>query len=265
MSGYFSSSGTTVEIGQRASGAGGGRHRVVRRSRPGAGAVHDSGGGVLEWELQSMRVRDNLGDAERWAYEVLSALIQAEPGEVGWEDGRGGRSVRSDALLVSGEATVSAYRVAELSLDWQAAQQSSTPSWSGAPAAPGTYAYTHTDQDYVAGGESLGTAGSMTLEAYRSGDLREVPRARGSRRGMQLRDAEMRLIVEADLMVGTAHLADAADQVARAIGTRPVSLGANGVWYTECVLSGWSPEQTTRRSTRVRWEFVQDLREGGVY
>jgi hypothetical protein len=116
----------------------------------------DSGGGTLDLSVTGERLRANLGDAERWLYEVLAALALADPGDLGVEDSQGNRATFAQAVCIGGAGEVQAFRVAELSMSFQAPQAATAPAWGAVPATPGTYAGTDTLLDYAAGGVAIG-------------------------------------------------------------------------------------------------------------
>jgi len=258
MSGYFIGPNTEVELGRQAFGAPRPRREVVTLSPPAAPArVHDAGGGILDIPLTGRRLRANLGDAERWAWKVLTALATSGPGELGIEDRRGECATWSDAVCVRASAEVSAFRFVTLECAFRAPESPSSPAWAGAPAAPATYSGTSTSQDYAAGGVDLGVGGTMRLEMERQAALRAVPRTRGARVSGPPSGAEVRLKIDAHAKADAAHLAAYLHDMARSIGARPVDLSANGNSYAGVVLDDLRPDHSDTRAASFTAEFVR--------
>ncbi len=258
MSGYFIGPNTEVELGRQAFGAPRPRREVVTLSPRGAPArVHDAGGGILDIPLTGGRLRANLGDAERWAWEVLTALATSGAGELGIEDRRGERATWSDAVCVRASAEVSAFRFVTLECTFRAPESPSSPAWAGIPAAPATYSGTSTSQDYAAGGVDLGMGGAMRLEMTRSAPLRTVPRARGARVSGPPSGATMRLKIDAHAKADADHLASHLREMARSIGAQPVDLSANGNTFSGVILDRLRPDHTDTRATSFTAEFVR--------
>jgi len=257
--GYFNDGTLNIEIGEHVFATPSGRRRIVTLDpHDQAAAVHDSGGGVLELDVTAQRVRDNLGDAERYAYEILRALALSDPGDLGFEDNRGHRHVFGDSVCVGGRAEVEAFRFVDMSLDFESPEKSSEPAWGAVPATPGIYAGTATLQDYAAGGISLGIGGRMRIEAIRTTLVREIPRARGARADVPPRGGLIKFTVEAALVAGTQNLARYLEDLERSInGT--VDLVANGNTYAGCILEAMRPRHTDRKETMVEFEFVQEI------
>ena len=258
--GYFDDGTVNVELGEHVfvtpTGA---RRNVVLEPHDDPAVVLDSGGGAFDLEVTGQRVRDNLGDAERYIYELLLALATSEPGDLAHENNRGYRSVFGDSVCVSGEGEVRAFSFADMKLDFRCPEKSSEPAWGAVPATPGTYAGTATLQDYAAGGINLGTGGEMRIEMYRSWSLREVPRARGARTSVPPRGAVMRFLVRTAWEEGVTNLAVLLENLMRTIGPRQVDLTANGNTYEDVVLDGMRPGHTDRKFTTVEFELTQQI------
>lgn len=260
MSGYFIGPETEVELGRHAFGTPRARREnIVLSPHDGPAMIHDVGGGVQDIRLTGQRLRANLGDAERWAWEVLTSLAASGPGELGVEDERGMRSTWSDAVCVEARASVRAFRFVTLECRFRAPESPSSPAWAGAPAEPGTYSGTATSQDYAAGGVELGIGGTMRLEMERSASLRTIPRARGARIGSSPGGAVMRLKVDAHAKADAEHLAAHLRDMARSIGARPVDLTANGNTYPGVALESIRPDHSDMRAASFTAEFACEL------
>ena len=72
------------------------------------------GGGVLELTVTGQAVRDNLGDAERYAAELLRALATSGPGTLGVEDDLGRRAAFASSVCTGAVAEVRAFRFVEV-------------------------------------------------------------------------------------------------------------------------------------------------------
>jgi len=269
-SGYFDDGSTAVELGAAtwASQSSVGR-TLHRRTPPGRAArVHDAGGGVQEIRVQGGRLRDNRGDAERYAYELLTTLATSGHGTLGVRDLRGEsssyRHTWSDAVCVDAAATIEAHRWVSLDLTFRAPTRpaatttTTAGSWP-APDPPGTYSGTSTSQDYAAGGVDLGVGGTMDLEMARSADLRTVPRARGAVPGAPWSGGSLRMVITAHARGLDQHLASRLAELERQIGATPVDLTGNGNTYADVVLERLSPDPTQWRSTAFSAEFIRGL------
>ena len=124
------------------------------------------GGGVLELTVTGQTVRDNLGDAERYAAELLRALATSGPGALGVEDNLGRRSAFANSVCTGAVAEVRAFRFVEVKFDFACPEAPDDAAWGGLPDAPDAYAGTSTLQDYAAGGVALGIGGT---HAHRDG------------------------------------------------------------------------------------------------
>ncbi|MFO7957202.1 MAG: hypothetical protein R6X33_08870 [Candidatus Brocadiia bacterium] len=228
---------------------------------PGAPArVLDAGGGVLELQVTAQCIRENLGDAERYIYEKLHALVGAGPGVLGVEDPRGNRAVFGDAICVSAEGRVHAFRFVEIDLEFGAPERSTQPAWQAPPDPPATYPGTSTGQDYAAGGVPLGThPAGMRIEMAREFPLREVPRARGARPTGPTSGAVVRFVVTSHALCAGEHLADYLQELARQIGPRQVTLTGNGNTWEGTVLDSLQPVHTDRRHTRFEATFLKQI------
>lgn len=226
---------------------------------PGRARIHDAGGGEFALAVTGQRLRDNLGDAERYAFELLAALAEADEGTLACQDSRGHQATFGDAVCLGAAARIRAYRLVEIDFDFAAPERETQPAWVGAPAAPATYGGTSTAQDYAAGGASLGVGGSMRIEMVRRAGLRTVPRCRSVRPSVPSAGAYLRLVVTAGLDSGTDHLAEAAQDLFRQVGPRPVDLVANGNTYENVVLDAFRTEHTDRRAAMVDWTFLAEV------
>ena len=233
------------------------RRNLILTPHDAGGVVLDSGGGTHEISVTGQRTRENLGDAERYIYEILVALAGSDAGDLAYEDNRGHRVVFGDAICVSASGEVQAGRFAEIRYEFESPERLSQPAWGAVPTTPGVYAGSDWLQDYAVGGVSLGTGGRMRIEMHRSWPLREMPRARGARATTPYSGAQIRFLVTADQVAGTSNLASALDTVERLIGPRTVDLVANGMQYNDVILDQARPRQTDRKMTEVEFEFVQ--------
>jgi len=261
--GYFDDGTVSLELGRHVFVTPSARRRnVALMPYAEPGVVLASGGGVLELKATGQRLRSNLGDAERYVYEMLAALATSTAGDLAFEDNRGHRHVFGDAVCVGGSGQVRAFRFADLKLDFACPEKSSEPAWGSVPAAPAAYPGTTNAQDYRAGGVDLGEGGVMRIEMQRSWPMRELPRARGARTSVPPAGALIRFLVETERIAATENLATDLEDLARAIGPGPVALTANGNAYAGVLLEGVRPRHTDRKHTVVECEFVQDI---GVY
>ena len=258
--GFFQDDTIHIELGAHVFATPGAGRRSVMLDPPDSGAVLlSSGGGVLEMTLTGQRVRDNLGDAERYIYEYLHSLATSDPGDLGHEDNRGHHSVFGDSVCVGAEGVVSANQFADMRLAFESPEKSSEPAWGSVPAAPATYAGTSTLQDYAAGGVNLGVGGLMGIEMQRSWPLREIPRARGARTTMPPRGAAMRFIVTAARVAGTANLAADLEGLMRSIGPGKMDLTGNGNTFEDVLLQAMRPAHTDHKHTMVEFVFVKQI------
>ena len=259
--GYFNDGAVNVELGAHAFATPAGSRRNVRLDPHGRTAVVlDSGGGILSLQVTGQRLRANLGDAERYIYEMLAALASSAPGTLGIEDQLGRRATFAQAVCMSGAGTVHAFTFANLEFAFTTPEKASEPAWGAVPAAPGTYVGTSTLQNYSAGGVLLGThPEGMRIEMTREYPAREVPRARGARSRGPARGAHIRLIVSSHAVADVSHLADYLETLTRQIGPRPVDLTANGNTYADVVLDSLKPKHTDHRLTTSEAEFVKQV------
>ncbi len=262
--GYFNDGMVNIELGAHVFATPSGlRVNVAPEPHDEAARIHDSGGGILELEVTAQRVRANLGDAERYIYEHLHTLATSDPGDLGFEDNRGNRHVFGDSVCAGGLGEVRAFKFADMRLDFLSPEKASEPAWGGVPAAPGAYPGTSALQNYQAGGVTLGVGGTMRIEMMRLYDLRQVPRARGSRTSIPPRGTLLRFIVSADRVADAAPpyggLATDLENLMRSIGPRPVDLTANGNTYEDVVLESMRPGHTDMKATSVEFEFVKEL------
>ena len=270
--GYFNDgNGTHVELGEHAfATATAYRRNVIREpyATPygGAARVMDSGGGILDVEATGQRVRANMGDAERYIYELFRALAFSGAGDLGVEDNRIFRQVYGDSVCVGATGEVRAFKFADMRFSFLSPEKSGEPAWGGPPPdAPLPYAGTSTAQDYAAGGVTLGIGVSMRIELIRSWPLREIPRARGARTTEPHRAAQIRFIVQCGALANAVHLAAYLENLARQIGPRHAQCSFdNFVVYEESTTEN-------RPSQREVFQQLQDfatemparLRKGG--
>ncbi len=265
MQGYYDTSTDKVDLGQHVFATPGVQRQMADRRLPDHPTRwHPQGGGVINLEVTAQRQRDNLGDAEWWAYSRLRDLVLADKGTLAVSDALGNEHAFGDAVMASAEARVDAYELATLTLDMQCGESSSDAAYGTPPSEPATRAGTSTSQDYTAGGVSLGVGGKMELEAYRDTRIRSIPRSRGARVSPPKTGGEMRLMITADLVAGGTNVADDAEALARSISDQSLTVAANGNVYTECVLADVSSEHTDWRNTTLTWTFVQDLTAGVI-
>ena len=258
--GYFNDGTVNIELGEHVFVTPFGRRRnVILELHDDPASVLASGGGALELDVRAQRVRDNLGDAERYIYEYLHSLATSDPGDLGHEDNRGHHSVFGDSVCVGAEGVVSANQFADMRLAFESPEKSSEPAWGSVPAAPATYAGTSTLQDYAAGGVNLGVGGLMGIEMQRSWPLREIPRARGARTTMPPRGAAMRFIVTAARVAGTANLAADLEGLMRSIGPGKMDLTGNGNTFEDVLLQAMRPAHTDHKHTMVEFVFVKQI------
>ena len=261
MPGYFTDGTVDVELGQHVFVTPSAERRsVILDTHCAPASVMDSGGGTLALEVTGQRVRANLGDAERWAYELLLALAASESGTLGVEDERGNRATFADAVCVGASAEFHAYRMAEISFDFAAPERSAQPAWGAVPATPGTYGGTSTQQNYAAGGVALGDhPASMRIEMVREFPMLEVPRARGARPRGPARRALMRFAVTGHVIERAASLAGALETLARSIGPRAVALTGNGNTYSDVLLDALRPQHGDLKHAAFEAVFIQEV------
>ena len=257
--GYFNDGTVDIELGEHVFASPSARRRIVTLDPHSApAAVLDSGGGILDLEVTAQRLRENLGDAERYVYEILRALATSEPGDLGFEDNRGHRHVFGDSVCIGGSGEVQAYRFVDMRLDFLTPEKQTEPAWGAVPAAPAAYPGTWTLQNYSACGVSLGVGGSMEIRMGRHYPLREIPRARGSREGAPESRAHMRFVVQAAVVADVQNLATALENLERQIAGE-LTLVANGNAYAGCILEAMRPRHTDRKHTMVEYRFVQEI------
>jgi hypothetical protein len=268
MGGYFNDGTVNVEIGEHAFATPAASRRS--RSLDVAGrpsTVLDDGGGMLTLQVTGQRLRANLGDAEKYIYDLLVSLAGSTPGVLGCEDQLGHRAAFSQAVCIAGSGEVQAFKFADLRLEVLSPEKQAEPAWGAIPAAPGTYPGTSTLLDYSvsgadgAGGIALGTHPSgMRIEMARQYPLREIPRARGARSRGPSRGAVIRLTVSSHAVASGIHLARYLEDLARSAGGgRPVDLTGNGNTYEDVVLESLKPKHTDFRATTFEAEFLKQL------
>jgi len=259
--GYFDDGRIHVELGAHVFVTPSARRRNVVLAPPARAAkVLDSGGGVLSLRVTAQRVRAGLGDAERYIFDLFQALACSGPGTLAFQDDLGNRAAISDSVCVGAVGRVSAFRLADMGLDFVAPEQPAEPEWSFVPATSPQYGGTSTRQDYSAGGVVLGTHPvEMRIEMTRQYPVREIPRARGARASGPKRGAQIRFVVVAQALTEGQNLAAYLAALARQIGPRPVSLAANGNTYGGVVLESLRPAHTDRRHTGFEAEFVMQV------
>jgi len=217
------------------------------------------GGGVLGLTVTGQSVRRDLGDAERYAAELLRALATSDPGTLGVEDELGQRAAFASSVCTGAVAEVRAFRFVEIKFDFACPEAPDDAAWGTIPEAPDAYAGTSTLQDYAAGGVTLGIGGIMRIEMQRRHPVRPVPRARGSRARGPQSGAHLRLIVTAHLLAGSDNLASALLDLERSIGAEPVDLTANGNTYADVLLESVRPKHSDRAHTSFEAEFIQGI------
>lgn len=266
---YFDDGAVNVELGEAGHGDPQFAREVLRiklGNRP--AAVHGAGGGEQDIRLETGRERENLGDAEKYAYELFTSLATSEHGTLGVRDWRSSdelhEHVWADAICIEASATIEAHKWVSMSLRFLAPQKApaATTTTSGAwpaPSPPGTYPGTSTSQDYSAGGIDLGVGGSLRIEMVRSADLRTIPRARGAKPGAPWSGSSIRLIVNAHAKTDTEHLAGYLADLTRSIPTGPINLTANGNRYSGLILEELRPDNAIHRSTSFSARFVKEL------
>jgi len=265
--GYFNDGALNVELGAHAFATPGSQRRNLLldttagagHSASGKARVLDSGGGVLSLSVTGQRNRANLGDCEKYIYEVFAALATSGAGTLGCEDIRGHQSTFGNSVCVSASGEVRGFRFADMTFDFETPEKSVEPAWGAIPATPATYGGTSWLQDYQAGGQGLGVGGQMKIEMIRRRAVREIPRSRGGRTTPPYSGAVMRFAVEAAAVADVANLATYVEDLIRLIGPGPVDLTANGNTYADVVLGAAKPSHTDRKHTSVTFEFIQQL------
>ena len=260
MSGYFTDGTISVELGEYVFATPATQRPIAQLDPPGLPAsLLDAGGGVVEVNVTAQRLRANLGDAERYGFELLQALATSGAGELGIEDARGNRYTLSDAACVSGSARVEAFRLCSVDLTFQAPQAAAAPDWTTPPAPPAEWPGTATLQDYAAGGVDLGIGGSMDIEMVRSWPSRMIPRARGARMAEPPSGASLSFLLHVHAKPDSQSLPAYLQETARHVGPRAVDLTANGNTYSDVLLRGLWPDHADRGATSFRAEFVKEL------
>jgi len=222
--------------------------------------VLPSGGGIQEIEVQGQRLRFNLGDAERYVYEIFAALATSDPGVLGVEDVLDRRATFGEAVCVAAVGEIYAFTFADMRFTFLAGEKSGEPAWGAIPSAPGVYAGTSTSQDYAAGGVSVGTyPEKMRIEMRRRCNVRVIPRARGARATVPHSGAHIRFTITGHEVADVNNLAVDLQALARQIGPGAVNLTGNGNTYTDCVLQGLRTVFTDNRATRFQAGFVKEL------
>ncbi len=259
--GYFDDGRIHVELGAHVFVTPSARRRnVVLAPHAHAATVLDSGGGVLSLRVTAQRVRASLGDAERYIFDLFHALACSDPGTLAFQDNLGNPAAIADSVCVAAVGQVSAFRFADVALDFMAPEQSAEPEWGSVPGTPPQYGGTSTQQDYSAGGVAIGTHPvQMRIEMTRQYPVRVIPRARGARASGPKRGAQIRFVVLAQALTDGQNLAAYLAALARQIGPRPVSLEANGNTYGGVVLESLRPAHTDRRHTGFEAEFVMQV------
>ena len=115
------------------------------------------------------------------------------------------------------------------------------------------------NEDYAAGGVTLGIGVGMRIEMQRSFPRRGIPRARGARARGPRSGAAMRFVVSAHLVDRTAVMARALEDLARSIGPRYVDLTGNGNTYADVLLERIQSAATDMNHTTFEAEFVQEI------
>ncbi|MFW6189036.1 MAG: hypothetical protein ACOC7T_01265 [Planctomycetota bacterium] len=256
--GYFDDGTVHIELGEHAFATPSAGRQVLRLT--GAGArLYAHGGGLLSVAVTGQRLRDNLGDAERYVYETFRALAGAGPGVLGVADGEGRRATFGESVCVGAEGRVRADRFADMQFEFACPEKSAEPAWGAVPPAPAVYAGTSTARDYAAGGVALGSGVGMELRMARLDPTRHLPRARGMRCPDLPASAEFRLRVEGVAASETANRAAELEQLARAIGSGPVDLTGNGNTYAGALLLALEPKHADRGHAAFVAEFALEI------
>lgn len=262
---YFDDDEFDLDLGYHGFGLPAAQRANLRVEPPDApSALFDSGGGLHTITVTGQRIRDNIGDAERWIYEVLRRLACSGPGVLAYEDNLGNSATFDDAVCVGALGRVFAYQMADVRYTFVAPSQSGQPPWGGAPAAWGAYAGTTSARDYQAGGVDIGQHPvGMEIEMTRGYQVVSIPRARGGRARGAMRGAHLRFRVTSHCLTTAQNLAAYLHNLESSIGPRAVDLTGNGNTYADVVLDSLRPRQTDRPSTQFVAEFlrpVEDLR-----
>jgi len=258
--GYFDDGTGAFELGAHVFATPTMARRSVEIAPAGRAArVLDLGGGVLRVCVTAQRLRDNMGDAERWIYDRVHALAESAPGSLACEDNQGRRAVFAQSVCVWAVGRVRGFRFCDLHLEFLGPESEPEPEWGALPEPPEVYADTTTAQDYAAGGVTLGVGGEMRIEMTRSYPLREIPRARGARTRGPCSGALLRFVVTADLLDREQNLASALAELGRSIGPGPVDLTGNGSAFPGVLLRSLQPAHTDWSHTRFDAEFIQEL------
>jgi len=265
--GYFDNGAVSIELGAHAFVSPGPEHSVLALTDLGSPSVIlPDGGGVIGLDVTAQRLRENMGDAERWAYELLAALATAAPGTLGVADRLGRQVTFADAVCTAGVGQVHGARFADVRLTFAAPCVAAQPAYGSAPATADTYAGTSTAQDYAAdagaGAVTLGIGEGMRLEMLRQYPVRPVPRARGARSVGPAAGAMLRLTVMAWARPDSEHLSAYLDDLARQVGPGAVELSGNGNTYEDCVLQALRPRHTDWLHTSFEAEFLQQVGAG---
>ncbi len=259
--GYFRNGTVDVALGEHASQTPSASRTNVRLAPARRAArIMDAGGGMLQLAVRAQAQRADVGDAERYVYELLRALAMAAPGELGCEDYRGFQATVARAVCIGAEGSVRADCIADVDCEFLAPTDDASPAWTSVPALPGPYGGTDSSMSYAAGGVALGTHGeSMRVAMTRQFPVRPLPRARGARPWGPARNADIRLTVTAHALAESQHLADYLIALERQIGPRAVDLTANGNTYRGVVLSTLRARPTDKALTRFDAEFLMQV------
>jgi len=262
--GYFNDGTIHIRLGDHVFATPGVvRRNVILEPQGIPASVLDSGGGIQQIDLTAQAVRENLGDAERYIYEVFHALATSAPGDLGFEDYRGYRHVFANAVCVRASGEVKAFKFVEMRLHFDAPEVLSGPAWGIVPGSPPPYAGSSTSQVYKAGGVTLYLGVSMRIEMHRSYPLRVIPRARGARPGENVSGAQLRFIVGSAAVANATNLGYYLEALARFLGPRKVNLTGNGNTYADVVFDGMRVVHTDKMVTSFETEFVQAVTARG--
>ncbi len=260
--GYFDDGTINLELGYHVFALPAASRRIVMLDPHSAPAtILDSGGGILDLEVSGSRVRESMGDAERYIYEMLFALSESGPGDLAFEDNRGHQHVFGDAVCTGAVGEVRAFTYADIRFRFACPEKSAEPAWIGVPATPAAYAGTDTLQDYEADGISLGVGGVMQIELVRSHPLRQIPRARGARASIPESGAVIRFVVKTARVADTENLATDLEDLARSI-SGVVSLTGNGNTFSGVLLEQMQPRHTDWKHTMLESTFIKNLAAG---
>ena len=259
--GYFNDGSINIELGAHVFASTTGYRRNLSLTPHGSPArILDSGGGTQELSVRGQRLRANMGDAERWIYEILLALATSDPGELGVQDNLGNQAVFGDAVCVGASGEVQAFRFADVRYTFLAPEVSAQGAFGAVPAAPATYGGTSTAQNYQVDAADVGDHGvSLRIEMTRSYPLREIPRCRGARARGPASNARIRLIVTSHLVDTTQTIWEAVEALVRGIGPRHVDLTGNGNTYADVLLESVRPGLTDLNHTAIEAEFLMEV------